>query len=285
MNISQDVYLMPRVFSFASWNVRNFFGDDTRVDRVADLLVNAGGDNRAPDVFAIYEVRGAQVFTAFRQRMPTHNFFISEGPNNQEILIGTRNSISAFVTQREEFKSGIPTLRPGALASFEINNVIYSVLCLHIKADDEPRSWGLRDDMIVHVGNLKNVLDNLAGGQANLLVMGDLNTVGMNLKFSDRDWAADEELERYDRFFDHHARSMRRLAKTHDNTLWGGSVSSFAPANVDNVYASDTLQFRTFDGGSEILVRGWPELGTVAEQDTWIAQFSDHALSYGEVHV
>jgi hypothetical protein len=41
----------------------------------------------------------------------------------------------------------VSVLRPGALLTLRINNVNYPILFLHLKSKDDPRSFGLRDDM------------------------------------------------------------------------------------------------------------------------------------------
>lgn len=276
---------MPKAFSFASWNVEHFGDDPTRVDRAVDLLLNADPDGGgAPDVFAIYEVEGKQVFDAFMQKMPTHSFFITEAHILQNILVGLRNGITGFVTQREKLQSGMPTLRPGMLATISVNQTQYSLLFLHLKADDAPRSWGLRDHMSTKIQSLKNALDGKANvpDGANFLVMGDFNNVGMDVTFSDRDFTQDEEMERYVKRFT--GKKLRLLNKTANLTFSNGSGSSTPPANLDHVFASKHLKFKKFAGGAEVAVRGWPELPTVAAQDKFIADLSDHALLYGEVH-
>ncbi|MEO0548378.1 MAG: hypothetical protein AAFZ91_00550 [Pseudomonadota bacterium] len=43
--------------SFLSWNVENFHSDRERVDRVIGKIAE-----HDPDLFALYEVKGSQVF-------------------------------------------------------------------------------------------------------------------------------------------------------------------------------------------------------------------------------
>jgi endonuclease/exonuclease/phosphatase family metal-dependent hydrolase len=61
------------LFSFASWNVQNFFGEPERIDRCVEFLRAAN-----PDVFALYEVKGADVFEALTSKMSDHSFFIED---------------------------------------------------------------------------------------------------------------------------------------------------------------------------------------------------------------
>lgn len=269
---------MAKLFSFASWNVEHFVNDPDRVTENIQFI-----QQHNPDVFAILEVEGSQVFFDFVDLMPTHNFFITEDLSKMEILVGVNRQFTAFVTQRQQFKSKIPTLRPGALVTLTINNDYYSILFLHMKSADDPHSWGLRDDMIGHVGHLKNALDKVPGappGGANFIVMGDLNTMGMDLTYSDKDVSGEEELQRYVKRLK--PKHMRLLPKSFPHTWWGGSGTTLPPSDLDHVFASDDLQFEKF-GQADIDVRGWPKLPTAAQRTDWIKKHSDHALLYGEV--
>lgn len=283
---------MPRLFSFASWNVEHFFGKETRFENVVTFLnsvgpqdaTNANGDS-PPDIFSVQEVRSsATVFNEFVTRMPSHQFFITVTPKSPlDILVGVSRNFTAFYEQRTELQSGLPSLRPGALVTLPINGENYSLLFLHLKAFDKPVGWGLRDDMIHHIRNLKRSLDGVAGRDANLIALGDINNVGLNVTFAENDMTEEEELARYDRVFS--ARNMSLLPKDRNETLWNGPGSSDPPADADHAFASDHLDIRPGAIGSGLSVRGWPELATDDEKRDWIRDFSDHALIYGEVHV
>ena len=269
---------MAKLFSFASWNVEHFVNNRERVRENVQFIMESN-----PDVFAVFEVEGKDVFGSFVELMPTHNFFITEDLSRMSTLIGVHRGLTAFVTQRQQFKSQIPTLRPGALVTLVASGEYYSILFLHMKSLPDPHSWGLRDDMIGHVIGLKRVLDGAPESPpegANFICVGDLNTMGMNVTYSDKDMTGTEELGRYVKRLRH--RRMRLLAKTADHTWWGGTAS-YPPSNLDHTFASNALNFKKFDG-AEILVRGWPELPMEAERINWIRKHSDHAMLYGEVH-
>ena len=135
---------MAKAYSLASWNVEHFRNPDSRVDRIVDFLVNLG----PPDLFALYEVEGKEVFTALVSKMPGYTFHITEGPQVQEIMLGVKSSLTAFFTQKTEFKSGLWALRPGALLTLTIAGEQYPILVLHTKSGVEPLGLGLRDDML-----------------------------------------------------------------------------------------------------------------------------------------
>jgi hypothetical protein len=233
------------------------------------------------DVVAIYEVEGATVFQEVTTKMPNYSFHITEGPQTQEILVGVRNTLTSFFTQRVEFNSGVTVLRPGALLTVTLDQVNYCLLFLHLKSLTDPRGFGLRDDQTERALKFGNVLNNAAAdGQANYIFLGDLNTMGMNLTFSPKDLSADEEIARLKARCP--SRKLTVLEKSEPATFWPGSSSSLPPSNLDHVVAADHLTFRDFDGMA-VSVRGWPQQQTDADKDKWAAKFSDHAMLFFEV--
>jgi len=91
---------MAKVFSFASWNVEHFKNDLARAEENIAFLSALD-----PDVFAIYEVEGGEVFFHFVNLMPTHNIFVTEDLGDMEILIGVRRALVARITQRNNLKT------------------------------------------------------------------------------------------------------------------------------------------------------------------------------------
>ena len=271
---------MAHLFSFSSWNIEHFSGRQERFDRVVDVL----SDNGPPDVFGIFEVQSSTlVFNEFTTRLPTHQFFITATPKSPlDTLIGVNRNFTAYYEQRNELTSGMPSLRPGALVSLVIDNQKFTLLFLHLKAFDTPVGWGLRDDMIEHVRNLKKKLDDIAGADANFIALGDYNAVGLNVTYADNDMADFEELSRYEKVLGY--RNMRLIPKDRNYTLWNGPGSSQPPADADHVFASQHLDIRPGNQGFGVSVKGWPELQTDAEKAQWISELSDHAMIYGEVH-
>lgn len=273
---------MAKAFSVASWNVKHFKSDPTRVGRVVSFL-----KQQAPDVFALYEVTGKDVFGEMINVFPGYTFQITEGPQTQEILVGVRNTLTCFMTQRVEFQSGVRWMRPGLLVTITIDGANYSLLFLHLASSSEPRGMGLRDDMLYRAVRFRHVLDKAVGGRhkANYIFLGDLNTMGLTYPY-DKDIDAETELRKWNtrasRYY-----GMHRLRKIHEKTWSGGSTSSFAPANLDHVYAAKHLAFRPFKNADnedvEVDVRGWVNEPSIAAQDAWIAKFSDHSLLYFEV--
>lgn len=265
---------MARIFSLVSWNVEHFRGKPERTARVIDFL-----QEQKPDVFALLEVEGKTVFDDLVTRMPGYQFHITEGRQTQEVLVGVKRGVTAFFTQRVEFRSGNQYLRPGALLTLHIKGENYSILFLHTKSGSKPIGLGIRDDQFERAFKFKRkVLDKSAGGpgKANFIFLGDLNTMGMNYPYRQK---VEVKWELKKLSSDAKKVKMRRLEKAATATWWNGPGSRYPPADLDHVVASKQLRFKQFNG-ADIDVRGWPKLATVAEQKDWIEQYSDHGLLY-----
>lgn len=274
---------MAKLFSVVSWNVEHFKDDPSRVERVVTFL-----RDQSPDVFGLYEVEGSEVFTALVTLMPNYTFQITEGPQTQEILIGVKKTVTAFITQKTDFKSGTTHMRPGQLVTVSKGGKSYSLLFLHLASGSDPRGMGLRDDMLERAFEFRKTLDKAAGGagKASYIFLGDLNTMGMKYPFN-KSIDATLELQKWDAYAAKTAIGMRRLAKSHANSWSNGSGSSIPPSNLDHVYASTNVSFRSFatpNGDANVSLRGWATETTVANQDKWIKDYSDHCLLYFEVH-
>ena len=272
-----------KAFSVLSWNVQHFGAIDKKKRKPKKAIapiMQLIADQKA-DVIAIYEVVGAIVFKEATERFPNHNWFITEGPQSQEILVGVKRTFRAFFTQRSEFNSGNQLLRPGALLTITLDGENYPLLLLHLKSLTKPRGFGLRDDQTERALKFRKHLDEAAGTgkQANYLFLGDLNTMGMDLTFSGKDISGEEEIARL------RQRCNRRDMTIVDKsgpTWWPGSDSKLKPSNLDHVVAAEHLGFKSF-GGFPVDVRGWPELNTDAQKDAWRKKFSDHAMLYFEI--
>jgi hypothetical protein len=225
----------------ASWNVEHFRNPDSRVDRVVDFLVDLG----PPDVFALYEVEGKEVFDALVSKMPGYTFHITEGPQVQEIMLGVKSTFTAFFTQKTEFRSGLWALRPGALLTLTISNEPYPILFLHTKSGVEPLGLGLRDDMLNRALDFKKVLEKAAQGPVNYLFLGDLNTMGMEYKYlRERDIEADQEVLKISRFSA--GRGMRLLTKDEPASWWGGPNTLIPPSTSIRSSQQSTWSSRTW---------------------------------------
>lgn len=268
---------MAKAFSVASWNVEHLRsqGVTSRIEDVVGFLAEQN-----PDVFALYELEGRQAFDALTSLMPNYTFHITEGQQVQQILVGVRTNITAFFTQKTEFRSGVSLLRPGALLTLRIDEKTYPLLFLHTKSGTDPRGLGLRDDMLDRALDFAKTLDRASNGEpANYIFLGDFNIMGMQYRYvRERDIVATQELKK----LEHGAkrRKMKVLDKDEDNTWWGGGT--LAPSNLDFVVARDHLQFKKFNS-VEVTVRGWPKIADPAARLRWVRSLSDHGLLFFQV--
>ena len=268
---------MAKAFSVASWNVEHFKsqGVQSRVDDVVGFL-----NQQKPDVFSLYEVEGKQVFDALTSMMPGYTFHITEGQQVQQILLGVRANLTAFFTQKTEFRSGVSLLRPGALLTLKVGGKTYPLLFLHTKSGTDPRGLGLRDDMLERALDFAKVLDKAAEEKpANYIFLGDFNMMGMQYRYvRERDIVAAQELRKLEQGAKR--KGMKVLDKDEPNTWWGGGT--IEPSNLDFVVARDHLRFKRFND-VEVSVRGWPKIVDPAERLEWVRRLSDHGLLFFQV--
>lgn len=269
---------MAKAFSVAAWNVEHF-GDRATQNpgRLAFLA------EQRPDVIAIFEAEGKEVWRELMERFPRYSFFITEGQNAQEILLGIGPSVTGFLTQRVEFSSRDTYMRPGAFLTVRAHEADYALLFLHVASMRDARGFGLRTDMIDRAFAFRRVLDAAAGGRANYLFLGDLNAMGLDYvhgkaggRLQRVEVDGPTEIARLGYEAGRHG--MRVLPKTRDAT-WRDA--SGLRSDLDHVVAADHLQFRRF-GSAEVDVRGWPGVPEAA-QPQWLRDFSDHALLFFEV--
>jgi hypothetical protein len=270
---------MAKAFSVASWNVRHFGESEHNEERVAFLA------EQEPDVVGIYEVQGKEVWRELMAGMPGYSFFITEGRNAQEILLGIGPGVTAFLTQKIEFQAENAFMRPGALLTVRVEDEYYALLFLHVASMTGARGFGLRADMTLRAFEFKDDLAGAAGGEPNYIFLGDLNTMGMDYQYGSEGPGhplkvqVDEDHEVAGLSYQASKYGMRVLTKT--AALTYGSPGGLR-SNLDHVVVADHLEFKSFDG-SEVDVRGWPELPDPDDQRAWIEKFSDHALLYFEV--
>lgn len=215
--------------------------------------------------------------------LPGYSFFITEGQNAQEILVGVGPGTTAFLTQKVEFQGRDAFMRPGAFLTVRAGDTDYSLLFLHLAIMTDARGFGLRTDMIERAFEFKGYLDGVAGGEANFVFLGDLNVMGLDYVYGKEGGSllrdrvsAEHELAALG--YRAGKAGMRVLSKTAEVTWRGeGRMRS----NLDHVVASEQIAFEQA-GGREVEVRGWPQLPD-AEQEEWVEKFSDHALLYFEV--
>jgi hypothetical protein len=267
---------MKKSFSVASWNVKHFKSTKARVDLALAFL-----KKQNPDIFALYEVFGKEVFLELVKQFPGYSFHITEGERSQEVLLGIRNSVNAFITQKLEFSSGCTTVCPGLLATVMYNGSLYPMLFMNIDSSPTVEGIGHRYELMQRAFKYRGRLDKLAWEQGdakvNYIFLGDLEIMGMRHPYG-RDIAPETELRKWDEE-ECKKYNMKRLKKNHNLTYM--SCDGSEKGDYDQVYAAEHLKFTKF-GDSEIDVRGWvtePE----DKQKEWREKYSVHSLLYFEV--
>jgi len=277
-------------FIFASWNVEKLKSNPARLKRAVDFIKASHPARKPIDVFGILEIADVNVSALMQDHFPDYDFHLTDGPQVQEILVGVRRGVfdqKVFV-QKREFKAGNEHLRPGALLSVRQGAAWTHLLYMHTDSGVDADAFGNRFNMFNNVRKMKDALDKKEkqtsgdpNAEARLLVMGDLNTMGLQYpkakKANIRINAAEEILE-LPTFA-----GLRVLTKTHDRT-WKGSAGE---SNLDHVLATQAVPITPLGAsGAEIrdvCVKGWVELATSAEVKTFLAEMSDHCLLIGEV--
>lgn len=271
---------MAKAFSIMLWNVEHFGatdGEHKRPRKPIEPIIEAIADKDA-DIIAIIEVRSSLVAGPLMDAMPDHFFFISEGEQMQEILVGVRKTLPAFITQKSEFKAAQVTLRPGVLVTPVVDGEPYPLLFLHLKSMRDPRGFGIRTYMTSKAFDFRKVLaKTVDGDRANYIFLGDLNTMGMDYLGSDKDISGQREIEELSKAANR--RDMRLLSKTYPATYWS---ARYGESDLDHIVAMDHLEFADF-GGAQVEVSGWNDAASEADKADWVETFSDHAMLYLEV--
>lgn len=265
-------------FSFAVWNVEKFNYSPQRTKAVGDLI-----KNQDPDVFGILEflAKDAARKLVRSDDFRSYDFAFTDSEQGIEILVGWKRGKFAQVlyTQRRELQVGNSRLRPGGLLSVleKHDDVFTNLLFLHTDSGTDSLAYKNRRTMFGKVWSMKKTLAKLPeqNGEARLVAMGDLNTMGRKGGPNAADEIADLAAQAS-------TAGMRLLQKSHDKT-W--SSDGKKTSNLDHVIASDDLQFKTLQAGNppaQILVDGWVNRTGEARLN-FVKNISDHSLLYGEI--
>ena len=271
-----------------TWNIEHFNGRGgikkstkaqrkNRVKRVIEYILLED-----PDVFGISEVTSSEVYEIFTRHLPGYSFHITDGDQSMEILIGVKDGFTSFFRQKDQFKRNNIYLRPGALLTLRIEDIHIPILFTHLKSASTPEGFGLRDAMYEQIFKLKKKLDEaqktLPGNQdkSNFIVLGDMNTMGLDYYYSPDLVTIDKEIEVLTEKLDR--RGMKALKKSHPHTFYNGSNSKYPPSNLDHVFAAEHLTFDVISGGDvNVRVAGWAEKSSTSDKNRWVEQYSDHA--------
>jgi endonuclease/exonuclease/phosphatase family metal-dependent hydrolase len=274
-------------FKFMSWNVRHFqAATTTRIQQVAEHI---GAED--PDVFGIIEFQAKDVARRIvTEYYDMYDFGMTDSKMGLEFLIGWRRGKfrQVIYTQRRDFMAGNTYLRPGGLLSFqeEGQSAFTNMLFLHTDSGRTKKDYNARQVMFSKIFSLKSAIQGLViqNGNARLIVLGDLNTMGRAKTGNSPTVRANEEIANLEQSAT--AAGMRLLSKSHDKT-WSNKSGSMK-SDLDHVIASNDLEFREFFFDNEpnhvfeIEVDGWNNL-TGNARKSWIKNISDHCALSGEV--
>lgn len=259
-------------FSVLSWNVEHFGGGETpaRQNAVVKHL-----KDQDPDIFGIIEVENADIRKLMEKSFPNHDFFLTDGPQLQEILVGCRRGVfeQKLFVQKREYQEGNDKLRPGAMLSVRQGSVWTNILFLHTDSGVDAGAFGNRFDNFRKVWSLARALGRVAdANDPRMLVLGDFNTMGLSFpgtKKADQRVAAAVEINGLK---DLAAKEgLVLLEKSHQSTYWS---ATYGESNLDHVFASENLA-KQITGKVE--VRGWVQETSVAAKKKWTTDISDHS--------
>lgn len=280
---------MPK-FTFMSWNVRMYKGSRPRLEE-ADRLIS----KYSPDVLGLIEFKAKrQARELMFDRFPEYDFAVTDSKGGLEMIVGFRRGKFKQViwTQRFDFNNAPRSLRPGALVSVNYAGQWYSLLYLHTDSGTAKKDYGNRWKAFNKIWKLEEALkQSSATGKPNLIILGDLNTMGKGSTLTGAQEI--EQLERKAR-----QNGMYMLTKDTSETWhqWGKGprgnrrklkVSELASAmrsDLDHVIASKDLDFVAHgdDAQSAIHVEGWQQLNGSDRVD-YLWSLSDHSALFGEV--
>lgn len=257
-------------FTVLSWNVEHF-GGKAAPERQARVVKHIKAQN--PDIFGILEVEHADIRKLMDKSFEDYDFFLTDGPQLQEILVGCRRGVfdQKLFVQKREYQEGNDKLRPGALLSVKQGSDWTNILFLHTDSGADAGAFGNRFDNFKKVWNLTKALAR-KDPNPRLLVLGDFNTMGLSFpgtKKADARVAAEEEIAGLAAIAN--KEGLVLLPKSHATTYWS---PTYGESNLDHVLATKDLA-RLLKG--QVEVRGWVQETTEAGKKKWTTEISDHS--------
>ena len=272
-------------FTFLSWNVEHFDQKPGRVKQVAEAIKSAHPGGKPIDVMGIMEVKHIDVMKLMLNEFPGYDFYLTDGPQVQEILVGVRRGVfeQKIFTQKREFKAGSESLRPGALMAVREKNAPHwtQLLFLHTDSGTTAADFGNRFDMFAKIAKMRAALAKQADQSDRLIALGDLNTMGLNYpRRSKIRINGAEEIAELASF------TGLDLATKDAPATWRDSNNRIKDSDLDHVLHSPGLKLAQLGARSDgqptaIHTAGWPKLGG-ARQAQFVSTVSDHAILVGE---
>lgn len=277
-------------FTFLSWNVRHFKGSKARLNDVDEFITKLD-----PDVFGLIEYQGkSSIRELMVDRFPEYDFVVTDSTGNLEVVVGHRRGKFDQVvwTQKRQFNDIKRVLRPGSLVSLRLGKEFYNLLFLHTDSGAKEKDYANRQKVFAKVWKLKKALGKrAASGKSNLIVLGDLNTMGKGKTISGA-----SEIRKLEKAAKKNG--LRMLSKDWDATWsqWGkgrrgperrklkvSELDDLDTSNLDHVIAANEVNFEpSGDNGEDIHVKGWRQLSGSKKAD-FLWNMSDHCGIFGKV--
>lgn len=227
-------------WSVTTYNIRNFNKDpgagQTDVNELKKIITSVKSD-----VMAFEEVVNADAFASLmKDALPTFRYNLSTcgGNGKQKIAIAYNPTVFDFVSQKEDFTfsgSGLDaacgSLRPVFLVTLKMKKTKENFVFggIHLKAGGDARSMQTRWGQYRKLENL--VQEN---GNARLILLGDFNTTGYNIR--------NEDFTRFNGFLDTSGMwtATENIACTN---YWHGADEdpNMAPSILDHIVMSNAL--------------------------------------------
>ncbi len=256
------------------WNIEDFAGGADRTNKIVSHIRQTD-----PDIIGICEVRDKIALRkVISEHFPDFDFAITDGDQEVELAVGWRRGFfeQTLFTQRREFKTDKPDLRPGALLSVRHQNDTYNLLFLHADSGRKLKDYENRRQVFDHVWSLKDSLNRIDGGDAKLVVLGDFNTMGHDATGATPAMHGDKEIRALDKAAN--KRTMNLLSKSDKNSflqVHDGEIK-FA-ADLDHALISRSVSLAKTEKGTRVMVRGWVDGKDDAEKIDFVETMSDHA--------
>ncbi len=276
-------------FTFLVWNIRHFRGSAERLNDVDTFITETD-----PDVFGLIEYQGKSAIRELMvDRFPEYDFAVTDSTGNLEVVVGYRRGKFDQVvwTQKRQFNDRKRVLRPGALISLRLGAEFYNLLFLHTDSGTTETDYNNRKKVFSKVWKLRDALARRAlSGNANLIVLGDLNTMGKGRTISGErevNWLARTATRKGMRMLDKDAETTwsqwGRGQRGNRRKLRVAELDGLKESNLDHVIASDEVSFVPHGvNGEAIHVKGWQQLSGREKVD-FLWSLSDHCALFGEV--
>lgn len=224
-------------WSVTTYNIRNFDNDfragKTDLEELARIIKSVQSD-----VMAFEEVVNVKAFeTLVKKNLPGYSYEISScgGGGKQQLAVAYNLKTFEFVSQVEDRtfsgsgSSKCGSLRPVLLVDLlhKESKKIYTFGVVHLKAGGNNRAYAQRWEQYLKLMNLsKRYADK------NLILLGDFNSTGYNIK--------DEDFQRFEDFIDQS--KMRTMTESLGCTnYWTGTAggNEFQSSILDHIVIQD----------------------------------------------